>query len=265
VVREQRLYDSDTARALTSLADRDINYAPMAGRSPTRDAGWHVDTVRHGLATEAPGSPVEGGPWELACRLVHDYQFAEPGIIRALYHGEQQLLGRNMLLEGRFFGLRFDMGVRVTSVIDETRGAGDTAQRVWGWGYQTLQGHLEQGELVYEVIKHVSTGNVEFVITGYSRRAQIANPLVRLGFTMFGRMTQHRFYHACGRRLRKLVHAELDGATPLLPETVPANDTLIVAPAHAGPENWGRATDTPLPARLRGHGVLGRKLRRESR
>ena len=265
MVREQRLYDSDTARALTSLADRDINYAPMAGRSPTRDAGWHVDTVRHGLATEAPGSPVEGGPWEVACRLVHDYQFAEPGIIRALYHRDEQLLGRNMLLEGRFFGLRFDMGVRVTSVIDETRGAGDTAQRVWGWGYQTLQGHLEEGELVYELIKHVSTGNVEFVITGYSRRAPIANPVVRLGFTVFGRMTQQRFYHGCGRRLRALVLAELDGATPLLPETAPADDSLIVAPAHAGLEKWGRATSISLPARLRKHGVVGRTLRNESR
>ena len=265
MVREQRLYDRGTAGALRSLADRGINYAPMVGRSPTRDAGWHVDTVRHGLATESPGAPVDGGPWKLACRLVHDYQFAEPGIIRALYRRDEELLGRNMLLEGRFVGLRFDMGVRVTSVIDETRGSGDTAQRVWGWGYQTLQGHLEEGELTYEVIKHLDTGNVEFVITGYSRRAPIANPVVRLGFTMFGRMTQQRFYQACGRRLHKLVHAELGGATPVLPETAPADDTLIVAPAHTAPDNWGHGTSIPLPARLRGHGVLGRKLHRESR
>lgn len=265
MAREWRLYGSATAKALDSLADRDINYPPMRGRSPTRDAGWHVDTVRHGLASEPPGAPVEAGPWELACRLVHDYQFAEPGIIRALYRRDEELLGRNMLLEGRFFGLRFDMGVRVTSVIDDTRGAGDTAQRVWGWGYQTLQGHLEEGELVYEVIKHLDTGNVEFAITGYSRRAPIANPVVRLGFTMFGRMTQQRFYRGCGRRLSRLVHAELDGAAPLLSETAPADDTLVIAPAHAGPENWGHATGIPLPARLRGHGVLGRRLHNESR
>lgn len=231
MVREGRLYDSGTVQALSTLANRPVNYPPMVGRSPTHDAGWHIDTVRHAVSTEAPGAPVEGGPWMVACRLVHDYQFAEPGIIRALYRRDDDLLGRNMLLEGRFVGLRFDMGVRVTSVIDETRGAGQAAQRVWGWGYQTLEGHLEEGELRYEVIKHLDTGNVEFVITGYSRRAPIPNPIVRVGFTLFGRVTQQRFYRACGRRLQKLVAAERNGAAPLVPATVPGDDTLVVAPA----------------------------------
>ena len=232
MMRERRLYDHGSAQALASLADRGINYPPMRGRSPTRNAGWHVDVVHRALATELPGAPVDAGPWERARRLVHDYQFVEPGIIRALYRRDEELLGRDMLLEGRFAGLRFDMGVRVTSVVDETRGAGETAQRVWGWGYQTLEGHLEEGELVYEVIKHLHTGNVEFVITGYSRRAPIPNPIVRLGFTLFGRMTQQRFYRSCGRRLQKLVQAELDGAPPLRPETAPIDDALIVAPTR---------------------------------
>lgn len=58
-----------------------------------------------------------------------------------------------MLLEGRFFGLRFYLGVRITGVIDEERDAGDGPVRVWGWWYQTLQGHLEQGRLSYEVCR----------------------------------------------------------------------------------------------------------------
>ena len=86
-----------------------------------------------------------------------------------------------MLLEGRFCGLRFYLGVRVTGVIDETRDGDGGPERVWGWCYQTLQGHLEQGRLSYEVIKNQGTGQVTFHIAGYSRPASIPNPLVRWG------------------------------------------------------------------------------------
>lgn len=230
MVREGRLYDSRSADELQRLAERRINYPPMRGHTPARADGWHVDSLFHTLAQEQPGDPKWDGAWELACRLVRDYQFAEPGIIRALYRDDVELLGRDMLLEGHFYGLRFDMGVRVTSVIDETRGTGEAAQRVWGWGYQTLDGHLEEGELVYEVIKHLHTGEVDFHITGYSRRAPIANPVVRLGFTLFGRIMQQRFYRACGRRLQRLVQAQLAGDPPIQRETAPRDASLTIAP-----------------------------------
>lgn len=45
-----------------------------------------------------------------------------------------------MLLEGRFWILRFYLGVRVIGVIDETRETAHGPERVWGWCYQTLQG-----------------------------------------------------------------------------------------------------------------------------
>lgn len=132
----------------------------------------------------------------------------------------------------RFAGLRFDMGVRVNSVIDETRGHGGTQSRVWGWSYQTLQGHLEQGELTYEVVKRLRTGAVEFCISGYSRRAPLTNPLIRAGFAAFGRPTQQRFYHASAQRLQNLLHAELKGAPPLAPRTLPGHDHIVIAPNH---------------------------------
>ena len=75
--------------------------------------------------------------------------------------GTDELAGRYMLLEGRFFGLRFYLGVRITRVTDETRD-GYSGERVWGWSYQTLQGHLEQGRLSYEVIKNLASGQVTF-------------------------------------------------------------------------------------------------------
>ncbi|WP_405780380.1 DUF1990 family protein [Streptomyces sp. NBC_00859] len=234
MVRERRLHGEGAASALRSLKARTVNYSLPSGRTPTREEGWHVDSLRQLLAHERPGDPEPGGAWDTACRLVRDYQFPEPGILRALYRRDDALLGRNILLEGRFLGLRFDMGVRITSVTDELRGAGDTAQRVWGWGYRTLEGHLEEGELLYQVVKYPHTGAVEFLITGYSRRAPIRNPVVRAGFMLFGRMTQRRFYRASADRLRELTRAELLGAPPARPQLSPAGDGLVVVPSGSG-------------------------------
>ncbi|NSC20085.1 DUF1990 family protein [Streptomyces albus subsp. chlorinus] len=229
--REGRLYRPQAVARLHSLADREINYGPLTGgRLPTWGARWHIDSVCRPLAREPAGDPVRGGAWEIACRLVRDYQFAEPTILRALYRTDTALLGRDMLLEGRFAGLRFDMGVRVTSVIDEVRGSGEAEARVWGWAYRTLEGHLEQGELTYKVVKRLRTGTVEFHILGHSRRAPLANPVIRAGFAVFGRRTQHRFYHASARRLRRLLHAELCGAPPLTAQTLPGHADIAVAP-----------------------------------
>ncbi|GHH84506.1 hypothetical protein GCM10018793_49040 [Streptomyces sulfonofaciens] len=232
MLRERRLYRARAAEALRALALLDVNDAPPTGPAPSWNAGWSLDELRCTVAREPPGAPVPGGAWEIACRLVHDYQFAEPRILRALYRRGDALPGRDMLLEGRFLGLRFDMGVRVTSLVDGTQGSGAAARRVWGWGYQTLEGHLEEGELTYLVVKHLGSGEVEFRITGRSRRAPIANPLVRLGFVMFGRSTQHRFLRAAAQRLCRLVHAELHGAPAARVETVPGDPGVAVAPAR---------------------------------
>ncbi|WP_328317722.1 DUF1990 family protein [Streptomyces sp. NBC_00388] len=231
MLRERRLHGEDAASVLHSLAGRTVNYSLPRGEAPAREEGWHIDSLRRLLAHERPGDPEPGGAWDIACRLVRDYQFPEPGILRALYHQGDTLLGRDILLEGRFLGLRFDMGVRITSVTDEQQGAGETARRVWGWGYRTLEGHLEEGELLYQVIKHLHSGAVEFLITGYSRRAPIRNPVVRAGFVLFGRMTQRRFYRASADRLRSLTRAELLGAPPARPQPSPAGDGLVIVPS----------------------------------
>ena len=165
--------------------------------------------------------------------LVRQYEFADPRILRAAYRADADLEGRDMLLEGRFFGLRFYLGVRVTRIIDETRDADDGLEQAWGWSYQTLQGHLEQGRLNYEVIKNLATGRVTFRVSGYSRRAPIANPVIWLGFALFGRWTQRRFYLAIQRRLRNLVEAAQRGMP--LPEPTAGADGVVLVPSGATP------------------------------
>ena len=53
------------------------------------------------------------------------------------------------------------MGVRITSIVEEGEEP-DADRRIWGWGYETLQGHLQRGRVVYRVAKHREMGRVEF-------------------------------------------------------------------------------------------------------
>lgn len=218
---------SDPAAGLVEIEPWGINYVP----SETDDPGWHHDRLRHPLGAETPGPPLEDGVFDIACRLVRDYEFSDRNIMRAYFRRHDDLLGRNMLLEGRFLVLRFPMGVRVDSVVDETRERADgTSERSWGWSYQTLEHHLERGRLVYEVVKNLDDGRVEFVITGVSQRGAISNPVIRFGFTFFGRWTQWRFYRAAAHKLEKRVALVVAGGDRPTPDPIGSGD-VVVAPS----------------------------------
>jgi len=222
----------DEATALDGLRRRPVNYDPaLAPEDGRADGHWHVDSGDMVIGREPPGPPVSGGPWEAGCTLVRQYEFAEPRILRGVYRAGGELEGRDMLLEGRFTVLRFYLGVRVTGIVDETT----DSERVWGWSYQTLEGHLEQGRLTYEVIKDTATGRVRFRVRGYSRMAPIPSPVVRLGFRLFGRWTQQRFYLRIQRRMRALVQAAQRGAP--LPSPVVRPDGLVLAPSGTVPHS----------------------------
>lgn len=242
--RRRPLGHVDYAALVHDLRDRRINYDPEEVRPP----GWNFDTHRWPLPREQPGPPEPGGVWEVASRLVRDYEFSPPDLVRAVYHRREPLLGRNMLLEARFYGLRYYLGVRVTAVVDESRPGG---QRVWGWAYETLERHLERGRVRYEVVKHVDTGLVEFVVTAYSQPAPTLGPLTRLGWSLFGRRTQLSFYRKAGRRLLELVGDVLAGV-PVPTATAPTLEIedLVLAPSGTAPHPLERLTvRLPDPAR----------------
>ncbi|PVZ06875.1 DUF1990 family protein [Actinomycetospora cinnamomea] len=225
IVHTRLLTRRDHVAALDRLVERPVNFSvdELGG------SGWHHDEVRHDLGREGPGEPEPGGRWETACRLVRDYEFAAPEIIRAVYRRSAPLLGRDMLLEGRFLCLRFLMGVRVTEVVDTVGSDGD--ERVWGWAYDTLQGHLERGRMIYEVVKHRTTGRVEFVLRGRSQPADLGLVL-RLGWSVFGRRTQLRFYRRCGEQLARLVAQAAAGSPPPEPRR---DGDLVLAPSGVRP------------------------------
>ncbi|MER7915608.1 MULTISPECIES: DUF1990 family protein [unclassified Streptomyces] len=217
----------DAVRAWKELAGASVNYSLDEVRRPA----WNIDVHRIPLPAEPPGPPASGGSWTHACRLVRDYEFSPPEIVRALYDPAAPLLGRDMLLEARFHGLHFYCGVRVTEVVDETR---DGTDHVWGWAYETLDGHLERGKVTYEVVKNSRTGAVEFLVTCHSQGAPTLGPVIALGWRLFGRRTQLRFYRRCGERMRRFVEAASRGEP--VPRRPPVRvDHLVYAPSDARP------------------------------
>ena len=197
-------------RRLAELAERPLNYTPDRDTPPMERDGWHIDDMTEPLPHEPSGAPVEDGSWEVARELMCAYQVADPDVVRATYRHDAPLEGRDMLLQIRFAGLRFYVGVRVGEVYDETRELDGRAARVFGWGYGTLEGHFEEGQMYYEVWKWLDTGDVEFRLHAFSRTARSGPPLLRLGFRLLGRREQLDFYRQVCLRMRRLTHAELE-------------------------------------------------------
>ena len=225
--------DAAARRALDELHDKGLNFDLERRVEFTPENGWHVDDYRQPLPPEPPGRPLPDGSWQVARRLMRDYAFADPSIIRAIYYPDRPLEQRDMLLEGRFFGLRFYFGCRVGGVNDELRIVDARKVQVWGWNYRTLQGHLEMGQMDYEVWKWLDSGAVQFCIHVVSRPAHSPDPVIRLGFMLFGRAMQRRFArHAC-QRIARLTSDALerrgpgDGAEP----APPGSGEVTVAPA----------------------------------
>jgi uncharacterized protein (UPF0548 family) len=230
------LGDARARRALDALHGKELNFDLHARDRMTAANGWLVDDYRQPLPPEAPGPPAPGGSWEVASDLMRNYEFADPSIVRAVYHADQPLEGRDMLLELRYHGLRFHAGVRVGGVIDETRTVEGREVRVWGWSYRTLQGHLEMGQMDYELWKWLDSGEVEFRIHVASRAARIGNPLKRIGFRLVGRREQVRFARRACERMAKLTAARLPDRAGEVPEheALPrAAEEVLVQPLAA--------------------------------
>lgn len=191
----------------------------LAGRRPNLDegagdrigeAGWRFDDLVERLPSEASGPPTEGGSWQVARGIMERYQLADPRVVSATYDASAPLAGRNMLLRISFKGLRLRVGVRIDREYEETRELDGREVLVFGWSYVTLEGHFEEGRMDYELWKWLDTGDVEFHLRAVSRPARNGPLLTRLGFGLFGRTQQLRFYRQICRRVRRLTEAELE-------------------------------------------------------
>ena len=142
---------------------------------------------------------------------MRDYEFADPSIVRAVYDPDEPLEGRDMLLELRFWRLRFHAGVRVGDVLRRAARASTGAPRASaGWNYPRSRATSRWGRWTRRSGSGTTAGRSSSASTLLARGAR--HVLVRLGFRLFGRREQLRFYrHACAQ-MRSLTIAGLSGA-----------------------------------------------------
>lgn len=176
-------------------------------------SGWHVDAREIALPSESPGEPEADGAFAIASRVLLEYGFTPRRLIRGSFDPQAPLAARPMLLTATFLWMTFELAVRVTRVIDERRAGKSGEEAVWGYSYQTLAGHLERGEITFEVRKQLSTGDVHFHIHSYSQTGHISNLIHRIGFRIVGRRLQRRFAEESLQNMRTLVMQALQTRT----------------------------------------------------
>ena len=209
--------DSHLMARLKEIALMDTTVDLTKRESYVAASGWHVDAREATLPPEQPGPPLERGSFAIAREILTEYSFPPPRLIRGRFDPSAPLNGRAMLLTASFLWMRFELPVRVSRVIDNARTGPDGAEQAWGYSYQTLAGHLERGEITFEIIKSVATGAVRFRIQSFSQTGHISNILHRVGFRIVGRRLQARFARESLENMQLLVGRALQPHTSLTP------------------------------------------------
>jgi hypothetical protein len=136
--------------------------------------------------------------------------------------------------------------VRVAEVFEETRSPSGRPAHVWGWSYRTLEGHVEMGQMDWEVWKWLDDGRVEFRVHAVSRVAPIHNPIVRLGFHLLRGRERRAFLDSTQRRMRKFTELALSRDDPhrsirdAAPTLTARPGRLKAAPPVGGPKTVRR-------------------------
>ena len=133
---------------LASYAHAQVNYDFSRQSEYNAANGWRLDDYTTDLPAEAPGPPAAHGAFAAAQEVLRRYAFPPPSLITGIFRPDAPLAHRVMLLRARFLGFSFWFGVRVGEVTDEAaRPTPGGPERVWGYGYRTLQGHFERGQI----------------------------------------------------------------------------------------------------------------------
>ncbi|MFD1469674.1 DUF1990 family protein [Hymenobacter caeli] len=205
---------------LETYANARVNYDYEPRQAYTPATGWRLDDYATDLPAEAPGPPAPAGAFAAAQDVLRRYAFPPPDLITGYFDPSQPLEKRIMVLRAHFLVFNFYFGVQVADVVDaESQPGPDGPERVWGYGYRTLEGHFERGQINFSVHKNLATGAVQFRIHAVSQSGHIRNPFYWVGFKVFGRTLQRRFAHQSLARMRRLVADAL------------AHPQLLAAPA----------------------------------
>ena len=176
---------------------------PVSDAEDAHDASWHHYYSEALIAREKPGPAEPGAAFERARSLIADYSFSDPSIVRGYFATGSALKGRAMLLELQVLGLHFLCGV----VVRETRDEVSETRSVFGFRYDTLEGHLESGAEWFLLSKDHASGEVSFRIQAAWRQGDMPNWWMALGFHALSRPYQRAWHRQAYQRLRTFVQA----------------------------------------------------------
>lgn len=213
-------------RRMAALDTLDRNFDPDEPKTP--DRGWEQHASETVIGREGSGPPLEGGAFHRAREAIIRYEFSDPKIVVAHFDPDHPLEGRRMLLEMKVLGLRFLAGTIVGAVREEST----DGETVFGFRYDTLDGHIERGWEWFVLTKSHATGDLRFRIAAEWQPGDFPNWWSRVGFGIFGRPSQRRWVRRAHARLRHLL-----AEAPPVPEP---EERLL----HQGPEDINREEET---------------------
>lgn len=177
----------------------------------TSENGWTQDGAHSVIGQEPPGAPLPDGFFERARQALINYDFSDPDIVVGHFDPDSPFVGRTMLLEIKVWGLHFLSGVRVHSVREES---GDD-KTIFGFRYDTLEGHIERGFEWFLLTKDHASGAVDFKIEAHWRLGDFPNWWSKLGFKLIGEKQRERWRHRAAQRLMELAeHPQPEATAP---------------------------------------------------
>jgi len=193
---EWRLWSRWPAAAIKARLD-EARTAPLnfdaVEEDMTGERGWHHYYSEAMIATEANGDD----RFTRARVALANYQFSDPAIVVAHFDPAEAFLGRRLLLEIQVIGLHYLCPAVVNRVREEPG--------VFGFRYDTLEGHIERGIEWFLVTKN-DRGEIRFRIEARWRQGQFPNWWSRIGFVILSGYYQRKWHRRAHQRLSLLAH-----------------------------------------------------------
>lgn len=188
-----RGWSSDELRArMAHLSTAQLNFEGVE-EEMTGEKGWHHYHSEAVIAEEPDGTAC----FERARVALANYQFSAPRIVIAHFDPKGPLLGRRILLEIRVFGLRYLCPALVTRVRDEGN--------VYGFRYDTLEGHIERG-MEWFLLTKDDSGAIRFRIEARWQRGDMPNWWSHVGFIALSGYYQRKWHRRAHNLMSLLAH-----------------------------------------------------------
>lgn len=213
--------ENELLKRLNELKNLTVNF-PHEGPESQEGTNWHRYYSEAVIGHERAGDVQQDGVFLKVWNAISEYRFSDPDIVEGHFNPNDPLEGRSILLEIKVLGLRYLCGVRVRAVKTELF----PDKTVYGFRYDTLDGHMETGSEWFLLTKIHQTGEIFFRISASWRPGDFPNWWSRVGFSILGQRYQLAWHRLAYLRLREIA-GSAEKLSPL-----PHGKDLV----HTGPE-----------------------------